>query len=42
MAWLAPMEAREAVLRALEEHGILAGEIVAMEYQSRWIHEERS
>lgn len=42
MAWLAPVEAREAISRAMEEHGILAGGITVMEYRSRWIHEKRS
>lgn len=42
MAWLAPVEAREAILRAMEERGILAGGITVMEYRSRWIHEKRS
>lgn len=40
MAWLAPIEAREAVSRTLEEHGIVAGKIVVMEYRSRWVHEK--
>lgn len=42
MAWLAPLEAREAVLLALKEYGILAGGITVMEYRSRWVHEKRS
>ena len=42
MAWLAPVEAREVSAQAMEEHGILAGEIAVMEYRSRWIHEKRS
>lgn len=42
MAWLAPLEAREAVLRALKEYGILAGGITIMEYRSRWVHEKRT
>lgn len=42
MAWLAPVEAQEGILKAMEEHGVLAGEIAEMEYRSRWAHEKRT
>lgn len=42
MAWLAPIEEREVILKAMEEHRILTEKIVSMEYRSRWVHEKRS